>query len=145
MRLAIYDTSGLGATFPARPARAYRRPLPRAPFAHSETPVPNRTVAQPCDSTSYRRPEPSTLWDMDARQYRRGANGNGTTWPVRYKISEAPIAAGLCHRDRRRPQSGSAFLTVVIRRSTIEIEEETAVFDDIVSRGFHRVRARSLL
>jgi hypothetical protein len=38
---------------------------------------------------------------------------------VRYEISAAPIAAGLCHCDRCRPQSGSAFSTViVIRRST---------------------------
>jgi hypothetical protein len=51
---------------------------------------------------------------------------------VRYKISAAPIAAGLCHCDRCRPQSGSAFSTVIIiGRSTIEIEGETAVFDDI--------------
>ena len=82
---------------------------------------------------------------MDARLYRHGANGNGAAWAVRYNISAAPIAAGLCYRDRCRPQSGSAFSTVVIRRSTIEIEGETAVFDDIGSRGFHRVRVRSLL
>ena len=55
---------------------------------------------------------------------------------VRYRISAAPIAAGLCHCDRCRPQSGSAFSTVIIiRRSTIEIEGETAVFDDIGSSG----------
>ena len=39
------------------------------------------------------------------------------------------------------PQSGSAFSTVImIRRSTIEIEGETAVFDDIGSSGFHVAR-----
>jgi hypothetical protein len=62
---------------------------------------------------------------------------------VRYRISPAPIAAGLCHCDRFRPQSGSGFSTViVIRRSTIEIEGETAVFDDIGSSRFHVARRR---
>jgi hypothetical protein len=60
---------------------------------------------------------------------------------VRYRISAAPIAAGLCHCDRCRPQSGSAFSTVIIiRRSTTEIEGETAVFDDIGSSGLHVAR-----
>jgi hypothetical protein len=48
-----------------------------------------------------------SLWDMGARQYCRGANGNSAAWAVRYKISAAPIATGLCHCDRCRPQSGS--------------------------------------
>jgi hypothetical protein len=44
-------------------------------------------------------------------------------------------------RRRCRPQSGSAFSTIIIiRRSTIEIERETAVFDDIGSSGFHVAR-----
>ena len=39
------------------------------------------------------------------------------------------------------PQSGSAFSTVIIiRRSTIEIEGETAVIDDIGSSGLHVAR-----
>ena len=39
---------------------------------------------------------------------------------VRYRVSAALIAASLCHCDRCRPQSGSAFSTVImIRRSTI--------------------------
>ena len=60
---------------------------------------------------------------------------------VRYRISAAPITAGLCHCDRCRPQSGSAFSTIIIiRRSTIEIEGETAVFDDIGSSGLHVAR-----
>src|ERR1700723_2608134 len=60
---------------------------------------------------------------------------------VRYRISAAPIACGLCHCERCRPQSGSAFSTVIIiRRSTIEIEGETAVFDDIGSSGLHVAR-----
>ena len=50
-------------------------------------------------------------------------------------------AAGLFHCDRCRPQSGSAFSTVImIRRSTIEIEGETAVFDDIGSSGLYVAR-----
>jgi hypothetical protein len=60
---------------------------------------------------------------------------------VRYKISEAPIATGVCHCDRCRPQSGSAFSTIVIiRRSAIEIEGETAAFDDVGSSGFRVAR-----
>jgi hypothetical protein len=57
---------------------------------------------------------------------------------VRYKISAPPIVAGLCHCDRCRPQSGSAFSTIIIiKRSTFEIEGETAVFDDVGSSGLH--------
>jgi hypothetical protein len=57
---------------------------------------------------------------------------------IRYRISAAPIATGLCHCDRCRPQSGSAFSTVIIiRRSTLAIEGETAVFEDIGSSGLH--------
>ena len=55
---------------------------------------------------------------------------------VRYKISEKPIAAALCHCNRCRPQSGSAFSTVIIiKRSTITLEGETAVFEDIGASG----------
>src|SRR2546425_2587709 len=44
---------------------------------------------------------------------------------VRYGISEAPIASALCHCNRCRPQSASAFSTVVIiKRSTITLEGE---------------------
>src|SRR5262249_51696683 len=57
---------------------------------------------------------------------------------VRYRILEAPIAAGLCHCNRCRPQSGSAFSTIIIvKRSTFAITGETAVFDDIGSIGLH--------
>ncbi len=55
---------------------------------------------------------------------------------VRYRISAAPVATGLCHCDRCRPQSGSAFSTVIIiKRSTIEIEGQTAIFADVGSSG----------
>jgi hypothetical protein len=41
----------------------------------------------------------------------------------------------LCHCDRSQPQSGSAFSTVIIKRSTITLEGETAVFEHIGSSG----------
>lgn len=60
---------------------------------------------------------------------------------VRYSISEPPIAAGLCHCDRCRPQSGSAFSTIVIiKRSTFDLKGETAVFEDIGSSGLRVLR-----
>jgi hypothetical protein len=62
---------------------------------------------------------------------------------VRYKISAPPIATGLCHCDRCRPQSGSAFSTIVIiERSTFKLEGETTVFEDVGSSG-QRVGRRS--
>jgi hypothetical protein len=60
---------------------------------------------------------------------------------VRYTIAEKPLAAGLCHCDRCRPQSGCAFSTVIfVRRSAITITGETAVFDDIGSSGLRVLR-----
>ena len=60
---------------------------------------------------------------------------------VRYRILEAPIAAGLCHCNRCWPQSESAFSTIIIvKRSTFAITGETAVFDDIGSSGLHVAR-----
>ena len=56
---------------------------------------------------------------------------------VRYTIAEKPLAAGLCHCNRCRPQSGSAFST---HRSAITITGETAVFDDIGSSGLRVLR-----
>jgi hypothetical protein len=51
---------------------------------------------------------------------------------VRYRISEKPIVAALCHCNRCRPQSGSAFSTVIIiKRSAFELEGETTVFEDV--------------
>jgi hypothetical protein len=51
---------------------------------------------------------------------------------VRYRISAPPIATGLCHCNRCRPQSGSAFSTIIIiNRSTFELEGETMVFEDV--------------
>jgi len=55
---------------------------------------------------------------------------------VRYKISAAPIATGLCHCNRCRPQSGSTFSTIIIiGRSTFQPEGETMVFEDIGASG----------
>jgi hypothetical protein len=60
---------------------------------------------------------------------------------VRYSISEPPMAAGLCHCNRCRPQSGSAFSTVIIiKRPSLHLEGETAVFEDIGSSGLRVVR-----
>jgi hypothetical protein len=49
---------------------------------------------------------------------------------VTYRITEKPMVDGLCHCDRCRPQSGSAFSTVIfIHRSALTITGETAVFE----------------
>jgi hypothetical protein len=76
----------------------------------------------------------------DRRSTRNARASVDACGAVRYRISAAPIVAGLCHCNRCRPQSGSAFSTIIIRRSTIEIEGETAVSDDIGSSGFHVAR-----
>jgi hypothetical protein len=60
---------------------------------------------------------------------------------VRYRISAPPLVQGLCHCNRCRPQSGSAFSTIIIiRRDTFAIEGETAVFDDKGSSGLYVAR-----
>ena len=62
---------------------------------------------------------------------------------VRYTIAEQPLATGLCHCNRCRPQSGSAFSTIIIiNRSTFKLEGETMVFEDVGSSGL-RVGRRS--
>ena len=62
---------------------------------------------------------------------------------VRYRISEKPVATALCHCNRCRPQSGSAFSTVIIiKRSTFKLEGETTVFEDVGASGL-RVGRRS--
>jgi hypothetical protein len=59
---------------------------------------------------------------MKSRAERREGEGEA----VRYRISAAPIATGLCQCDRCRPQSGGAYSTItIINRSTFEIEVET--------------------
>ncbi|HKM73649.1 MAG TPA: GFA family protein [Stellaceae bacterium] len=60
---------------------------------------------------------------------------------VTYKITEKPLADGLCHCNRCRPQSGTAFSTVIfIHRSAVTIADETKVFDDIGTSGLRVVR-----
>jgi hypothetical protein len=60
---------------------------------------------------------------------------------VRYTIAEKPLATGLCHCDRCRPQSGSAFSTVIfVNRSAVTITGETADFEDVGSSGLKVLR-----
>jgi hypothetical protein len=60
---------------------------------------------------------------------------------VRYSIAEKPNASGLCHCNRCRPQSGSAFSTVIfVHRSAVTITGETAVFEDVGSSGLKVLR-----
>jgi hypothetical protein len=60
---------------------------------------------------------------------------------VTYKITERPMADGLRHCNRCRPQSGSAFSTVIsIRRDALTIIGETAVFEDIGTSGLRVLR-----
>lgn len=55
---------------------------------------------------------------------------------VRYAIGSGPLGTALCHCDRCRTQSGSAFSTVMyVPRSSIRIEGETAHFADIGASG----------
>lgn len=60
---------------------------------------------------------------------------------VSYKISAPPVAVGLCHCDRCRPQAGSAFSTVMfVQRDAFEINGETAVFEDVGASGLKALR-----
>jgi len=60
---------------------------------------------------------------------------------VRYAIAEKPLATGLCHCNRCRPQSGSAFSTVIfVHRSAVTITGETADFEDFGSSGLKVLR-----
>ena len=58
-----------------------------------------------------------------------------------YKISAPPVAVGLCHCNRCRPQSGSALSTVMfVQRDAIKIGGETLVFEDVGSSGLKVLR-----
>jgi hypothetical protein len=60
---------------------------------------------------------------------------------VRYAIAEKPLATGLCHCNRCRPQSGSAFSTVIfVHRSAVTITGETADMEDTGSSGLKVLR-----
>jgi hypothetical protein len=58
---------------------------------------------------------------------------------VRDSIAERPIASGLCHCNRCRPQSGSAFSTVIFVHA-VTISGATAVFEDVGSSGLKVLR-----
>jgi hypothetical protein len=77
----------------------------------------------------------------DARQVPDTLTGRCMCGAVHYTIAEKPFADGLCHCNRCRPQSGSAFSTVIfIHRSVLTITGETAVFDDVGSSGLRALR-----
>src|SRR5208282_2338267 len=60
---------------------------------------------------------------------------------LRYIIAEKPLATGLCHCNRCRPQSGTAFSTVIfVHRSAVTITGETAVFEDVGTSGLKVLR-----
>ena len=60
---------------------------------------------------------------------------------VTYKITEKPMVDGLCHCNRCRPQSGSAFSTIIfVHRSAVTITGETAVFNDTGTSGLYVTR-----
>jgi hypothetical protein len=77
----------------------------------------------------------------DAQQAPETLTGRCMCGAVTYKITEKPLVAGLCHCNRCRPQSGSAFSTVIfIHRSALTITGETAVFEDIGTSGLRVLR-----
>jgi hypothetical protein len=60
---------------------------------------------------------------------------------VTYAISEKTLVGGLCHCDRCRPQSGTAFSTVIfIHSGALTIVGETSFFDDIGTSGLTVLR-----
>ena len=77
----------------------------------------------------------------DAPQVPDTLTGRCMCSAVTYKITENPMVDGLCHCNRCRPQSGSAFSTIIfIHRSAMTITGETAVFDDIGTSGLRVLR-----
>jgi hypothetical protein len=76
----------------------------------------------------------------DAPQKPETLTGRCMCGAVTYKIAEKPMVDGLCHCNRCRPQSGTAFSTVIfIHRSALTITGE-AVFDDIETSGLRVLR-----
>ena len=68
-----------------------------------------------------------------------GATASSSRRPIPY--FRRLVVAGLCHCNRCQPQSGSAFSTVIIiKRSTFELEGETAVFEDVGASGSRVLR-----
>jgi len=67
--------------------------------------------------------------------------GRGMCGSAAYGISAPPVAVGLCYCNRCRPQSGSAFSTVMfVLRDAIKICGETAVFEDVGSSSLRVLR-----
>jgi len=72
----------------------------------------------------------------DAPQVPETLTGRCMCGAVTYNITEKPMVEGLCHCDRCRPQSGSAFSTVIfVHRSAVTTTGETADFEDAGSSG----------
>ena len=60
---------------------------------------------------------------------------------VRYTIAEKPLATGRYHCNRCRPQSRSAFSTVIfVHRNAVTIAGGTADFEDVGSSGLKVLR-----
>jgi hypothetical protein len=77
----------------------------------------------------------------DATQASETLTGRCMCGAVHYKIAEKSLVDALCHCNRCRPQSGSAFSTVIFaHRSALTIFGETAVFDDVGSSGLRVLR-----
>jgi hypothetical protein len=77
----------------------------------------------------------------DASELPQTLAGRCMCGAVQYTIAEKPLAQGLCHCNRCRPQSGSAFSTVIfVHRSALTITGETAVFNDVGSSGLRVLR-----
>jgi hypothetical protein len=77
----------------------------------------------------------------DAFQVPGTLTGRCMCGKVTYRISEKPLADGLCHCNRCRPQSGTAFSTVIfIHREALTIIGETKVFDDVGTSGLRVLR-----
>jgi hypothetical protein len=77
----------------------------------------------------------------DAPQIPQRLTGGCMCGAVRYIVTEKPVVTGLCHCNRCRPQSGSAFSTVIfVSRSAVTITGETKVFDDIGTSGLRVLR-----
>jgi hypothetical protein len=77
----------------------------------------------------------------DAPQAPETLTGRCMCGAVHYTVAERPLADGLCHCHRGRPQSGSAFSTIIfVRRSAVTITGETKVFDHVGTSGLRVLR-----
>ena len=60
---------------------------------------------------------------------------------VRYSIAERPLAMALCHCNRCRPQSGSAFSTIIfVHRSAVTVSGKVKQFEDVGDSGMKVLR-----